>query len=560
MESRDVIVEVKDVYKAFRVYYDKGSMLKERVVNPGRSHYELRNVLNGVSYNIYKGETVALIGENGCGKSTTLKMLTKILYPNSGTVKVHGKVSSLIELGAGFHPDMSGRENIYINASILGVPEREVDKRIDEIIRFSELDEFIDNPVRTYSSGMYMRLAFSVAINVDADILLIDEILAVGDQAFQEKCINKLNELRASGVTVVLVSHSMGQIKEIADRCIWIEDGKVVMDGDTKVVCDAYESAMENKRMRRDEIESEQRMQQESLKSGEAVSENVKSENGLYTLSGVRLAGLLGAFLLMLFPCVRDIYGLGLGEPVDYTMNQLITVITGMSFANIGLAVVLMFVGFMTTKKFPKVFAKIDTRILKLIIGLVWIFFCLFPGLDLIGQINGGETSTRYNTNIVCYLLYLLTGCCLSYRKDSIFIRKREFVLGGVVAVVAVASEVFLYCEGCGYLYGCDNFLLSILTVLIFDFCNWTNVTLRRLGLNRIVKWLEMASFRIALLIIVFYPIETFVFKYIWHFLPILMCVELLLMWIMTIAACMIVVCALTWVVERVRNVYSGFD
>jgi peptidoglycan/LPS O-acetylase OafA/YrhL len=154
----------------------------------------------------------------------------------------------------------------------------------------------------------------------------------------------------------------------------------------------------------------------------------------------------------------------------------------------------------------------------------------------------------------------LLTGCCLSYRKDSIFIRKREFVLGGVVAVVAVASEVFLYCEGCGYLYGCDNFLLSILTVLIFDFCNWTNVTLRRLGLNRIVKWLEMASFRIALLIIVFYPIETFVFKYIWHFLPILMCVELLLMWIMTIAACMIVVCALTWVVERVRNVYSGFD
>ena len=253
--ARDIIIEVNDVYKSFRVYFDKGSMLKEQFVNPGRSRYEEREILKGISFKVHKGETVALIGQNGCGKSTTLKMLTKIMYPNKGTVTVNGKVSSLIELGAGFHPDMSGRENIYINASILGIKKEEVDRRIDEIIRFSELEEFIDNPIRTYSSGMYMRLAFSVAINVDADILLIDEILAVGDQAFQEKCLRKLDELRAAGATIVIVSHSMGQIKEIADRCIWIEDGRIREDGDTEEVCDHYEEAMTKHREERDELE-----------------------------------------------------------------------------------------------------------------------------------------------------------------------------------------------------------------------------------------------------------------------------------------------------------------
>ena len=265
-KSKEVIIDVNDVYKSFRVYFDKGSMLKEQFVNPGRSRYEEREILKGISFKVYRGETVALIGQNGCGKSTTLKMLTKILYPNKGSVTVNGKVSSLIELGAGFHPDMSGRENIYINASILGIKREEVDKRIDEIIRFSELEEFIDNPIRTYSSGMYMRLAFSVAINVDADILLIDEILAVGDQAFQEKCFRKLEELRESGVTVVLVSHSLGQIKEIADRCIWIENGQIREDGDTEAVCDHYEDAMTRRREERDELEeSERKVEQEPL-------------------------------------------------------------------------------------------------------------------------------------------------------------------------------------------------------------------------------------------------------------------------------------------------------
>jgi ABC-type polysaccharide/polyol phosphate transport system ATPase subunit len=548
MGSSDVIVEVKDVHKAFRVYYDKGSMLKERVINPGRSHYELREVLKGVSYNIYRGETVALIGENGCGKSTTLKMLTKILYPNSGTVRVHGKVSSLIELGAGFHPDMSGRENIYINASILGVPEKEVDRRIEDIIRFSELEEFIDNPVRTYSSGMYMRLAFSVAINVDADILLIDEILAVGDQAFQEKCIAKLNELRAGGVTVVLVSHSMEQIKEIADRCIWIEGGRVVMDGDTQTVCDAYEAEMEQKRIRRDRQEEEERCRQADIKEPEPETESRGAENRLFTLSGVRLAGLVGVLLMMLFPCVRDIYGYGVGEPVDYTVKQLITVITSTSFANIGIAMVILYVGFSVSKRFDGIFGRIDIRILKIATALVWIFFFLFPGLDLIGQVNGGEASVNYNKDIVCYIFYLMMGCYLSFCRKSVFAKKRELLITGIAIVACIGSEVFFYYAGFGYLVGVGYWLISIVSVLIFDFCNWTNVTLRRLGLNWVVKWLGMASLRIALLVIVFYPIESFVFRYIWNFPHILMCFQLVLLWFITAVASVAVV----WVVTRV--------
>ena len=184
----DVAIEVIDVKKKFKSYQDKASSFKERFINPSRTKHEDVWVLNGISFEVKKGEAIGLIGKNGCGKSTTLKLLTRILYPNEGQIKIKGRVSSLIELGAGFHPDMTGRENIYTNASIFGITRKEVDQRMEDIIRFSELEEFIDNPVRTYSSGMYMRLAFAVAINVDADVLLIDEILAVGDIAFQKKC------------------------------------------------------------------------------------------------------------------------------------------------------------------------------------------------------------------------------------------------------------------------------------------------------------------------------------------------------------------------------------
>jgi ABC-type polysaccharide/polyol phosphate transport system ATPase subunit len=221
------VISVKDVEKKFKVYYDKGQTFKERLLFRNRNHYEERLVLKGISFQVEKGQAIGLIGENGSGKSTLLKLITRIMYPDKGSIEIKGRVSSLIELGAGFHPDMSGRENIYTNASIFGLTKKEIDSRLNDIIAFSELEEFIDNPVRTYSSGMYMRLAFSVAINVDADILLIDEILAVGDVNFQAKCFNKLRDIKAKGATIIIVSHSLSQIEQICDKSIWIDQGVI---------------------------------------------------------------------------------------------------------------------------------------------------------------------------------------------------------------------------------------------------------------------------------------------------------------------------------------------
>ena len=233
-------IEVKDITKSFKVFFDKSNYLKEKVLFWKRNRYEKRTVLKGIGFSVKKGEGIGLVGHNGCGKSTTLKLLTKIMYPDSGSIEMVGRVSALIELGAGFHPDMSGRENIYTNAAIFGLNKKEIDQKIADIIAFSELEEFIDNPVRTYSSGMYMRLAFAVAINVDADILLIDEILAVGDAAFQQKCFNRLKEIKAAGTTIVIVSHSLGQIEEICERSIWIDDGRIRAEGSPKNVHGEY--------------------------------------------------------------------------------------------------------------------------------------------------------------------------------------------------------------------------------------------------------------------------------------------------------------------------------
>lgn len=238
--KEEYAIEVNNVCKDFKVYLDKGYTLKERLLFWKRNRHKVRHVLKDVSFKVKKGEAIGLIGQNGAGKSTTLKLLSKIIYPNSGNIVMHGRVSCLIELGAGFHPDMSGRENIYTNAAIFGLKKEEIDKRLNDIIAFSELEEFIDNPVRTYSSGMYMRLAFSVAVNVDTDILLIDEILAVGDVAFQKKCFDKMRSIKERGTTIVLVSHSFNQIKEICDRCIWFRDGIVYKDGIVESVCSEY--------------------------------------------------------------------------------------------------------------------------------------------------------------------------------------------------------------------------------------------------------------------------------------------------------------------------------
>lgn len=245
--QQEYVIEVNNVCKDFKVYFDKGFTLKERLLFWHRNNHEVRHVLKNISFKVKKGEAVGLIGQNGAGKSTTLKLLSKIIYPNSGSIVMRGRVSCLIELGAGFHPDMSGRENIYTNAAIFGLKREEIDKRIDDIIAFSELEEFIDNPVRTYSSGMYMRLAFSVAINVDADILLIDEILAVGDAAFQAKCFNKLLEIKEQGTTIVIVSHSMDQIQQICDRAIWFKENHIELEDKAKVVCESYMKYMYEK-------------------------------------------------------------------------------------------------------------------------------------------------------------------------------------------------------------------------------------------------------------------------------------------------------------------------
>ena len=276
MAQNEIAIDVNNITKSFKVFLDKGSQLKERLLFRKRSRYEERKVLRGISFQVKKGEAVGLIGHNGCGKSTTLKLLTKIMYPDTGTITMNGRVSSLIELGAGFHPDMSGRENIYTNASIFGLTKKEIDARLDDIVSFSELEEFIDNPVRTYSSGMYMRLAFSVAINVDADILLIDEILAVGDANFQAKCFNKLKEIKAHGTTIVIVSHSLGQIEQICDRSIWIHEGLIRAEGPPKEIDLEYLDFMGQKLQESTRKELEEKQQEEG--SAEPAEEGTQEE------------------------------------------------------------------------------------------------------------------------------------------------------------------------------------------------------------------------------------------------------------------------------------------
>ncbi len=200
--------------------------------------------LQDVTFDIAAGETVGLVGANGSGKSTILKLIVNILQPTSGRVRTQGRIAALLELGAGFHPELSGRENIYLNGSVLGMSRKDIDKIFDEIVSFAELERFIDAPIKFYSSGMYMRLGFSIAVHVRPDILLIDETLAVGDQAFQDKCLARIHEIKRQGVTIVLVSHGLDAIREICERSLWIESGRVRVDGTSNAVIASYVSAV----------------------------------------------------------------------------------------------------------------------------------------------------------------------------------------------------------------------------------------------------------------------------------------------------------------------------
>jgi ABC-type polysaccharide/polyol phosphate transport system ATPase subunit len=232
------------VSKAFRVFTERNQSLKQAVLRRNRAKYEEFWALDDVSFSIPEGSTFGIIGSNGAGKSTALKLLAQILVPDKGTVKVEGRVSALLELGAGFHPDLTGRENVYLNGAILGLSRRTLRERMDAIVSFAGLESFIDQPVKTYSSGMYARLGFAVAVHVEPEILLLDEVLAVGDELFQRKCAEKVAELRSGGRTVVLVSHSMGSIQAMCDHAAWIDQGRCRFVGKTNEVVDEYLGAV----------------------------------------------------------------------------------------------------------------------------------------------------------------------------------------------------------------------------------------------------------------------------------------------------------------------------
>lgn len=233
-------IKLQDVTKRFVRLHQQYASLKGVLLSFLPSRRDEKTVLDNVSFAVPVGETVAVIGRNGAGKSTLLGLLAKVYKPNSGTVTVNGRVAPLLELGAGFHPDLTGVENIYFNAVIMGLTRKEVRERLNEIIAFSGLGDYVDTPIHTYSSGMLMRLGFSVAVHVDADILLVDEVLAVGDLEFQAKCYDKIAEFQASGRTILFVSHDMEAVRRVAHRAIWIDQGRVAHDGSADDTVAAY--------------------------------------------------------------------------------------------------------------------------------------------------------------------------------------------------------------------------------------------------------------------------------------------------------------------------------
>lgn len=227
----DAIV-VDDVSKIFRMSNDPVLSMKERLVRIGRRKFTDFAALSPMSFSVPVGETLGILGHNGSGKSTLLKCIAGILRPSTGSIAVRGRLASLLELGAGFHPELSGRENVYINAAFLGISRKEIEKRFDEIIDFAELGQFIDQPVKHYSSGMYVRLGFAVAVNLDPDVLLVDEVLAVGDEAFAQKCLGRVKQLQAEGRTIIVVTHAADVVRQVCSRALVLDHGKLVADAD----------------------------------------------------------------------------------------------------------------------------------------------------------------------------------------------------------------------------------------------------------------------------------------------------------------------------------------
>jgi ABC-2 type transport system ATP-binding protein len=225
-------IVVDDVSKSFRISTEPANSVKERLVRLRRGGYEEFEALHAVDFTVRQGETVGILGHNGSGKSTLLKCIAGILTPTTGEVRVRGRLASLLELGAGFHPDLTGRENVYINAAFYGMGRREIDRVLDDIIDFAELTQFIDEPVKHYSSGMYVRLGFAVAVNLDPDVLLVDEVLAVGDEAFQVKCLSRIKQFQTEGRTIVFVTHAAETARQICDRALVLDHGRLILDGE----------------------------------------------------------------------------------------------------------------------------------------------------------------------------------------------------------------------------------------------------------------------------------------------------------------------------------------
>ena len=241
----DWAVRVEDVSKRFRLYHERNQTFKSAILRGKTSKHEDFWALKDISFDVVEGHTHGLIGSNGSGKSTLLKCLAKIYWPTSGSIEYRGRMASLLEVGSGFHLELSGRENIYLNGSILGMSKKEIDSKFEEIVDFSGVERFLDQPVKNYSSGMYVRLGFSIAINVDPDILVVDEVLSVGDEDFQRKSFAKFLDFKKRGKTVILVTHNMAVVEDICDSVTWINNGQMMKTGPAKEVVGDYQSSVD---------------------------------------------------------------------------------------------------------------------------------------------------------------------------------------------------------------------------------------------------------------------------------------------------------------------------
>ena len=275
--KEEPIIEMRDVTKIYHLYNHPMDRLKEGLSITHRTRHRDHMVLKNFNLAIRRGESVGFVGKNGAGKSTLLKLITGVLSANSGTIEVRGKVAALLELGAGFNMEYTGRQNIYLNGKMMGYSKAQMQERVGPIIEFADIGEFIDQPVRTYSSGMFARLAFAVSINVSPDILIVDEVLSVGDTRFQMKCIDKMKELKECGTTILFVSHTLEQIKRFCTRAVWMKDGHIEMDGDASEVIDLYDSFMRTG-LDADELRA--------LKAGVQEDEDAENAAGMVDVAG----------------------------------------------------------------------------------------------------------------------------------------------------------------------------------------------------------------------------------------------------------------------------------